>query len=117
MQLSLDLPLCAVVSDEFTAEQASAIARREERLIVTANAGSGKTRVLTERFVRSVKTRVLPDPAFAVTIRRSERRAIAADCSAVNPSLTTAHIGRSRDSCIRPPSSRTSRGAARAGPL
>ena len=70
-----------------------------------------------ERTNRSVNTRVLPDPAFAVTIRRSERRAIAADCSAVNSSLTTAHIGRSRDSCIRPPSSRTSRGAVRAGPL
>jgi ATP-dependent helicase/nuclease subunit A len=68
VQLSLDLPLCAVVSDEFTAEQASAIARREERLIVTANAGSGKTRVLTERFVRScIDDGIDPSAILAIT--------------------------------------------------
>ena len=32
------------MSDEFTAEQPEAIARRAGRLLVTANAGSGKTR-------------------------------------------------------------------------
>jgi ATP-dependent helicase/nuclease subunit A len=68
VQLSLDLPLCAVVSDEFTAEQARAIARREERLIVTANAGSGKTRVLTERFVRScIDDGIDPSAILAIT--------------------------------------------------
>jgi ATP-dependent exoDNAse (exonuclease V) beta subunit len=68
VQLSLDLSLRAVVSDEFTAEQASAIARREERLIVTANAGSGKTRVLTERFVRScIDDGIDPSAILAIT--------------------------------------------------
>jgi ATP-dependent helicase/nuclease subunit A len=68
VQLSLDLPLCTVVSDEFTTEQASAIARREERLIVTANAGSGKTRVLTERFVRScIDDGIDPSAILAIT--------------------------------------------------
>jgi ATP-dependent helicase/nuclease subunit A len=68
MQLSLDLPLCAVVSDDFTPEQERAIARRDERLIVTANAGSGKTKVLTERFVRSViEDEVDPSAILAIT--------------------------------------------------
>ena len=38
----------------FTAEQADAIARREGDLMLSANAGSGKTSVLVERFVASV---------------------------------------------------------------
>lgn len=38
----------------FTDEQAAAIARREGPLLLSANAGSGKTSVLAERFVRSV---------------------------------------------------------------
>ena len=38
----------------FTPEQAAAIARREGSLLLSANAGSGKTSVLSERFVRSV---------------------------------------------------------------
>jgi ATP-dependent exoDNAse (exonuclease V) beta subunit len=74
MQLSLDLPMCAVVSDEFTAEQSAAIARRSERLIVTANAGSGKTRVLTERFVRSCIDDEI-DPAAILAITFTEKAA------------------------------------------
>ncbi len=74
MQLSLDLPLRAVVTDEFTPEQARAIARREERLIVTANAGSGKTRVLTERFVRSCIDDGI-DPAAILAITFTEKAA------------------------------------------
>jgi ATP-dependent helicase/nuclease subunit A len=38
----------------FTAEQAEAIARRDGELMLSANAGSGKTSVLVERFVASV---------------------------------------------------------------
>ena len=38
----------------FTAEQAEAIARRDGDLMLSANAGSGKTSVLVERFVASV---------------------------------------------------------------
>jgi len=68
VQLSLDLPLRAVVSDAFTEAQARAIARRDERLIVTANAGSGKTRVLTERFVRScIDDGIEPAAILAIT--------------------------------------------------
>ncbi len=37
-----------------TAEQADAVRRRDGRLLVTANAGAGKTLVLVERFVRDV---------------------------------------------------------------
>jgi ATP-dependent exoDNAse (exonuclease V) beta subunit len=74
VQLSLDLPLRTVVSDEFTEAQARAIARREERLIVTANAGSGKTRVLAERFVRSCIEDGI-DPAAILAITFTEKAA------------------------------------------
>ena len=74
MQLSLDLPMCEGVSEAFTPEQAAAIARREERLIVTANAGSGKTRVLTERFVRSCIDDGI-DPAAILAITFTEKAA------------------------------------------
>ncbi len=39
---------------EFTAEQLRAIERRDGSLLVRAGAGTGKTSVLVERFVRSV---------------------------------------------------------------
>ncbi len=42
------------MSHPFTPEQAQAIARREGDLMLSANAGSGKTSVLVERFVASV---------------------------------------------------------------
>jgi len=42
------------VTRAFTAEQADAIARRDGDLMLSANAGSGKTSVLVERFVASV---------------------------------------------------------------
>ncbi len=38
----------------FTAEQAEAVLRREGPMLLSANAGSGKTAVLAERFVRAV---------------------------------------------------------------
>ncbi len=40
---------------EFTPEQSAAIERRDGDLLLDAGAGSGKTRVLTERFARSVE--------------------------------------------------------------
>ena len=52
----------------FTPEQADAIARREGSLLLSANAGSGKTSVLSERFVRSVlEDDVEPGRILAIT--------------------------------------------------
>jgi ATP-dependent exoDNAse (exonuclease V) beta subunit len=52
----------------FTAEQSRAIAAREGSLLLEANAGSGKTSVLVERFVRSVlKDGVRPSRILAIT--------------------------------------------------
>ncbi len=52
----------------FTAEQADAIARRQGPLLLSANAGSGKTSVLSERFVRSVlEDEVEPGRILAIT--------------------------------------------------
>ncbi|HEX7300294.1 MAG TPA: UvrD-helicase domain-containing protein [Solirubrobacteraceae bacterium] len=57
-----------VVTRRFTPEQADAIARRDGDLILSANAGSGKTSVLVERFVRSVVDDGLrPDQVLAIT--------------------------------------------------
>ncbi|MBV9838084.1 MAG: UvrD-helicase domain-containing protein, partial [Solirubrobacterales bacterium] len=43
-----------MAENAFTAEQLLAIERREGDLLLDAGAGSGKTSVLVERFVRSV---------------------------------------------------------------
>src|SRR5439155_12675416 len=51
VSVSGDLPQRMI---EFTTEQAEAIARRRGELILDANAGSGKTSVLVERFARAV---------------------------------------------------------------
>lgn len=52
----------------FTPEQADAIARREGPLLLSANAGSGKTSVLSERFVRSVlEDGIEPGRILAIT--------------------------------------------------
>lgn len=52
----------------FTPAQAEAIARREGSLLLSANAGSGKTSVLSERFVRSVlEDGVEPGRILAIT--------------------------------------------------
>jgi ATP-dependent exoDNAse (exonuclease V) beta subunit len=52
----------------FTPEQADAIARREGSLLLSANAGSGKTSVLSERFVRSVlEDGIEPGRILAIT--------------------------------------------------
>ncbi|MDX6717180.1 MAG: ATP-dependent helicase/nuclease subunit [Baekduia sp.] len=52
----------------FTDEQADAIRRREGSLLLSANAGSGKTSVLSERFVRSVlEDDVEPGRILAIT--------------------------------------------------
>ena len=52
----------------FTAEQAAAVRAREGSLLLEANAGSGKTSVLVERFVRSViEDGVRPPRILAIT--------------------------------------------------
>jgi ATP-dependent helicase/nuclease subunit A len=52
----------------FTDEQAAAIARREGPLLLSASAGSGKTSVLVERFVRSVvEDGLTPAQVLAIT--------------------------------------------------
>jgi ATP-dependent exoDNAse (exonuclease V) beta subunit len=52
----------------FTDEQADAIRRREGPLLLSANAGSGKTSVLSERFVRSVlEDEIEPGRILAIT--------------------------------------------------
>jgi ATP-dependent helicase/nuclease subunit A len=63
-----DLPLRDVVTRAFTPEQADAIARRDGNLMLSANAGSGKTSVLVERFVASVvEDGLRPDQVLAIT--------------------------------------------------
>ena len=52
----------------FTAEQSKAIRARQGSLLLEANAGSGKTSVLVERFVRSVlEDGVRPSRILAIT--------------------------------------------------
>jgi ATP-dependent helicase/nuclease subunit A len=65
-----DLPLRGGVgvTRAFTPEQAEAIARRDGDLMLSANAGSGKTSVLVERFVASVvQDGLRPDQVLAIT--------------------------------------------------
>src|SRR6202043_995467 len=51
-----------------TDEQERAVARRGEPLLLAAGAGSGKTSVLVERFVRAVREdRVAPGRILAIT--------------------------------------------------
>ena len=53
---------------ELTAEQERAVARRREPLLLSAGAGSGKTRVLVERFVAAVlEDQLAPSKILAIT--------------------------------------------------
>jgi ATP-dependent helicase/nuclease subunit A len=55
-------------ADALTDEQEQAVARRAESLIVSAAAGSGKTSVLVERFVRAVREDgIAPGRILAIT--------------------------------------------------
>ncbi len=54
LQVSGDLSQHVSAEASFTAEQRAAIERRHGDLLLDASAGSGKTRVLVERFVRAV---------------------------------------------------------------
>ena len=68
MSVSVPLPLIGPGGRAFTAEQSEAIRRRDGSLLLEANAGSGKTSVLVERFVRSVlEDDVSPSRILAIT--------------------------------------------------
>ena len=61
-------PLLGPGGRAFTAQQSEAVRRREGSLLLEANAGSGKTSVLVERFVRSVlEDGVRPARILAIT--------------------------------------------------
>jgi ATP-dependent helicase/nuclease subunit A len=64
-----DAPAAAAsVPRELTAEQEHAVARRSGPLLLTAAAGSGKTSVLVERFVRAVREDgIAPGRILAIT--------------------------------------------------
>ena len=68
MAVAIPSPLIGPGGRPFTAEQSEAIRRRAGSLLLEANAGSGKTSVLVERFVRSVlEDGVAPSRILAVT--------------------------------------------------
>jgi ATP-dependent helicase/nuclease subunit A len=73
LRLSDHLPLRAVVT-VLSDEQEQAVARRREPLLLAAGAGSGKTSVLVERFVRAVREDGLA-PARILAITFTERAA------------------------------------------
>ncbi|MDP1846178.1 MAG: UvrD-helicase domain-containing protein [Solirubrobacteraceae bacterium] len=66
--MAIPSPLIGPGGRPFTAEQSEAIRRRAGSLLLEANAGSGKTSVLVERFVRSVlEDGVAPSRILAIT--------------------------------------------------
>lgn len=68
MSVAIPSPLIGPGGRPFTAEQSEAVRRRDGSLLLEANAGSGKTSVLVERFVRSVlEDGVAPSRILAIT--------------------------------------------------
>ena len=68
MRVAIPSPLIGPGGRAFTAEQSEAVRRRDGSLLLEANAGSGKTSVLVERFVRSVlEDDVAPSRILAIT--------------------------------------------------
>lgn len=66
--MTVSTPLLGPGGRPFTAEQSEAVRRRDGSLLLAANAGSGKTSVLVERFVRSVlEDGVRPARILAIT--------------------------------------------------
>lgn len=67
-QLEISLPEIATVARVLTEEQEQAVARRRGSLLLSAGAGSGKTSVLVERFVRAVlEDGIAPSRILAIT--------------------------------------------------
>ncbi len=83
---------------DFTPQQAEAITQRAHNLVVTAGAGSGKTRVLVERFIHLLDQWALPD-IVAITftekaareMRDRVRATIAARLAKAPDAATRAH--------------------------
>ncbi len=68
MDASTTIALAQAGAGELTPEQEQAVSRRAESLAVSAAAGSGKTSVLVERFVRAVREDgVAPGRILAIT--------------------------------------------------
>jgi ATP-dependent helicase/nuclease subunit A len=68
LHVPVDLPLQAVSFVALTDEQEQAVERRAERLSLSAAAGSGKTSVLVERFVRAIRVDgIAPGRILAIT--------------------------------------------------
>jgi ATP-dependent exoDNAse (exonuclease V) beta subunit len=68
MHVSNHLSVRAMTGQSLTGEQEQAVARRSEPLLLAAGAGSGKTSVLVERFVRAVRDDgVNPSRILAIT--------------------------------------------------
>lgn len=55
---------------QFSEEQAAAIDANLDRFVVLASAGSGKTSVLVQRYVRLVQQRVAPDQILTITFTK-----------------------------------------------
>ena len=62
-------PFSTDVTRAFTSEQAQAIARREGDLMLSANAGSGKTKTLIDRVARLLLAGVDPEKLTAIGIK------------------------------------------------
>lgn len=56
--------------DALSSQQAEAVHHREQRLVVRAAAGSGKTRVLAARYVRLVEEGLSPEQILTITFTR-----------------------------------------------
>jgi ATP-dependent helicase/nuclease subunit A len=74
LHVPVDLPVRVVSGVVLTDEQAHAVARRAEPLLLSAAAGSGKTSVLVERFVAAVRDDGIA-PARILAITFTERAA------------------------------------------
>ena len=113
----------------FTAEQQAAIERRRGSFALAANAGSGKTSVLVERYVRAVlRDGVAPARILAITftdraageLRERVRAALVArasceptPCLPAAPPISACSGTPRRRRCATPPSKTRSRRGSR----
>jgi ATP-dependent helicase/nuclease subunit A len=107
-----DLPQRGAMSVAFTTEQQDALERRSGPLALSANAGSGKTSVLVERYVRAVlEDGIAPARILAITFtdraagelreRVRERLTGAGEREAARESLAGAFVSTFHGFCAR----------------